>query len=180
MLDVAEGLLQTRGFGGVFLDAVAKEVGMTKATIYHHFPMGKEGLILAVALRVMDRHQEGVNQAIASSTVPREQLEAVALWMCSQVGGIEGLLRQSRFFVSESLHAQMFGSFKSSIYRPIEAVFQAGIAAGDFRPHDAEFVTNAFITLITGQPHYGEHRLPAELARDHLEFVMRGIEAKEG
>lgn len=178
MLEVAEQLLEERGYGAVSMDAVAKQVGVTKATIYHHFPDGKEALILTVAEQVLGRHRDGITQAIASSSQPRQQLEAIALWMFSRTGGIERMLRQSRFFLSPPVHAQIYAGFRNNVYLPIETVIKAGIESGEFAPHDTAFVTSAFLTLLTGFEGYREHRSPLELARDHTEFVLNGIISK--
>ena len=44
ILDVAEGLVQARGFNGFsYADVASQEVGITKAALHYHFP-GKADL----------------------------------------------------------------------------------------------------------------------------------------
>ena len=53
ILDVAQRLVQSRGFNGFSYADIAEEVGIRKASIHHHFP-GKEDL----GRRLMERYQE--------------------------------------------------------------------------------------------------------------------------
>ena len=60
VLDVAERLIQTRGFNGFSYADVAAEVGITKASLHYHFPTkGDLGLIL------VQRYQETFEAALA-------------------------------------------------------------------------------------------------------------------
>jgi AcrR family transcriptional regulator len=40
---------ETTGYQGLSLDAVAREAGIKKPTLYHHFPGGKETIYAEVA-----------------------------------------------------------------------------------------------------------------------------------
>jgi AcrR family transcriptional regulator len=53
LLRVAVGLFNERGFDGTSMDDLARELGVTKAAIYHHVPSKQELLRLAVD-RVLD------------------------------------------------------------------------------------------------------------------------------
>src|SRR5215472_5332322 len=60
VLDVAERLIQTRGFNGFSYADVAAEVGITKDSLHYHFPTkGDLGLIL------VQRYQETFEAALA-------------------------------------------------------------------------------------------------------------------
>jgi len=53
ILDIAQRLVQSRGFNGFSYADIAEEVGIRKASIHHHFP-GKEDL----GRRLMERYHE--------------------------------------------------------------------------------------------------------------------------
>jgi len=55
ILDVAENLVQTRGFNGFSYADVATEVGVTTASLHYHFP-GKNRLGEALIVRWTSRH----------------------------------------------------------------------------------------------------------------------------
>ena len=54
ILDVAEGLFLSHGFGATSIEAVAKRAGISKRTFYHRFP-GNERLFEAVVRRLIER-----------------------------------------------------------------------------------------------------------------------------
>lgn len=65
LLQVAVRLFNERGYDGTSMDAVAAAAGLTKSSIYHHFP-GKEAMLA----RVLDRAVADLDAAI----IPAEQL----------------------------------------------------------------------------------------------------------
>jgi TetR/AcrR family transcriptional repressor of nem operon len=53
ILNAAQGLIQTRSFEGFSFQDIADEVGIRKASLYHHFP-SKDDVALAVLERATD------------------------------------------------------------------------------------------------------------------------------
>lgn len=60
----ARRLAADRGFAAVSLDEIAREVGVTPAALYRHFP-GKEALAEAVLIDVIDRFTQIADAALA-------------------------------------------------------------------------------------------------------------------
>ena len=60
VLDVAERLIQTRGFNGFSYADVAEEVGITKASLHYHFPTKAD-----LGLSLVHRYQENFEEALA-------------------------------------------------------------------------------------------------------------------
>lgn len=83
-MQVAEKLFVERGYDAVTVKDIAKEVGIHHASLYHHIPNGKAALFIEVATRNMQRHHEGIQQAIADADTLREQLQGIASWLLSQ------------------------------------------------------------------------------------------------
>jgi TetR/AcrR family transcriptional repressor of nem operon len=61
ILDVAERLVQTRGFNGISYADIAVELGITKASLHYHFPSKA-----ALGLNLITRYQETFLRALAS------------------------------------------------------------------------------------------------------------------
>ena len=61
ILDVAERLVQLRGFNGFSYADVAAELGITKASLHYHFP-GKAELGEALVIRYASRFVEALRQ----------------------------------------------------------------------------------------------------------------------
>ena len=77
ILDVAQRLVQTRGYDGFSFADVAEAVGIRKASIHHHFATKGD---LAVAL--VERFREGCREALAAIDreveAPERRLDAYA------------------------------------------------------------------------------------------------------
>ena len=60
ILDVAERLIQTRGFNGFSYADVSAAVGITKASLHYHFPTKAD-----LGLSLVQRYQETFVEALA-------------------------------------------------------------------------------------------------------------------
>ena len=71
ILDIAERLVQTRGFSNVSYADIAAEMGITTASLHYHFP-GKAELGQALITRYAQRFSNSLDQ------IEREQPNALA------------------------------------------------------------------------------------------------------
>lgn len=74
-LDVAERLIQTRGYNGFSYADIAAELGVTKATLHFHYAT-KEHLGVAIIERYRERFLEALKEIRAEKASVRAQLEA--------------------------------------------------------------------------------------------------------
>jgi TetR/AcrR family transcriptional repressor of nem operon len=118
-LDVAERLVQTRGFNGFSYADVARELGITKASLHYHFP-GKaelgEALIARYTARFIDA-LEGIDREIPDA---REKLDAYA-------GIYSGVLQQGRMCLCGILAAE-YGTLPEPMRETVTAFFDANRA----------------------------------------------------
>jgi TetR/AcrR family transcriptional repressor of nem operon len=77
ILDVAERLVQTRGFNNFSYADIANELGITKASLHYHYP-GKAELGQALITRYAERFSEALNQIDGDLPDARAKLEAYA------------------------------------------------------------------------------------------------------
>jgi TetR/AcrR family transcriptional repressor of nem operon len=75
MLDVAERLVQTRGFNGFSYADVARKLGLTKASLHYHFP-GKAELGEALISRYSGRFARRLEDIDREVTGARAKLDA--------------------------------------------------------------------------------------------------------
>ena len=85
ILDVAERLVQARGFNGFSYADVADELGISKAALHYHFP-GKAELGEALMERYAARFARALIDVDARE--PRGLLEAAALLFDHRVVGV--------------------------------------------------------------------------------------------
>ncbi len=77
ILDVAERLIQVRGFNGFSYADVAAELAITKASLHHHFP-SKAGLGEALMARYAERFADALSMIDADIASAPAKLEAYA------------------------------------------------------------------------------------------------------
>lgn len=74
ILNMAEDLLQYKGFNGFSYAHIASELGVKNAAIHYHFPT-KEDLSIAVIKRYRDRFQLWVNNSRVKDLTPEKKLD---------------------------------------------------------------------------------------------------------
>ena len=77
ILDIAERLVQDRGFNSVSYADIAAELGITTASLHYHFP-GKAELGHALISRYAERFAEALSKIDQDLTDARAKLEAYA------------------------------------------------------------------------------------------------------
>ncbi len=75
ILDIAERLVQSRGFNGFSYADIATEMGITKASLHYHFP-GKAELGQALITRYRERFSAALERIDADLPDARTKLEA--------------------------------------------------------------------------------------------------------
>jgi AcrR family transcriptional regulator len=152
IMDVAEAHLGEGGYLGVSLEEVAREVGVSKPALYYHFPDGKEELFVAIAHRALGQHREGLERAISSAGDGAGRLRAIARWLMSERSREHPMaeLRNVGNFMNERHRAELAAAFFGSLYAPIHRVISSAVESGEFRKHNPEFLTWAFLSLLSG------------------------------
>jgi len=79
LLDTAERLFYAHGYHAVGIDRIVAESGVSKMTLYKHFP-SKDALIAAVLERRDAAFRASLETFVASFDSARERLEAVFVW----------------------------------------------------------------------------------------------------
>ena len=74
LLNASALLFSKQGYTGVSMRDIAREVGITQAAIYHHFP-NKEALYIATVTYLFEQHTLGISEKMAAIDDPAQQLE---------------------------------------------------------------------------------------------------------
>jgi AcrR family transcriptional regulator len=148
-LDAADTLLHQYGYLGVSMDAVAAAIGIRKASLYHHFPGGKDELMLTIAERLIEFDATGFQRSIESHQSARDQLEAMATFIFSDRRQTDRVLRDAMRFMPEEHQKSISEGFFQHLFSKVHATFERGVNRGEFRPHDTELSTWAFLGLVS-------------------------------
>ena len=177
LLEATEALLSERGYAATSMQAVAKASGITKGTLYHHFPLGKDALIAEVGRRLLRRDEDGLASAAASAARAEARLVAMATWLMGHARRSERMLRDAVRFLPEALREEMSEGFVVHLYRHVERALVEGVERGELPPHDTAFAAWCFLGLVsefTENP--GLRRDPEAPAR-LVALVLRGVGA---
>lgn len=153
MMDVCESHLTQKGYLGVALEEVAREVGVTKAALYYHFPEGKEQLLVELTHRSLRRAREGLDREMFSEESGSGKLLATARWLMSDPDRMRamGELKDVVDHVGEEYRDGLRNEFFGDIYSPIHRVIASAIESGEFHnDEEPELLTWAFLGLISG------------------------------
>lgn len=80
MLDSAVLLLRERGAAGVTVDAVLAHSGAPRGSVYHHFPGGRNEMILGAVRQAGDYITAMVGESVAEGDARRMVERLVAFW----------------------------------------------------------------------------------------------------
>lgn len=155
VLDIAEELFMARGYSAITLRDIADALHMKQASLYYHFPEGKEQLFIAVATRTFARHQAGMQAAIDSTGADlRAQLQALAAWFTAQPPiNLMGMMHADMPALHPAQREQLGQIAYDNMFTPLRNMFATAQARGEIRTVQPELLAGFFLTLIDGLNH---------------------------
>lgn len=177
-LEAAHRLLNQHGYLGVSMDAVADAIGVRKASLYYHFPEGKEQLILEIADGVNAQDASGFAQAIESATSVRERLLALARYVIGERRQSSVVLRDAMRFMTPDHQQHIYQRFYDGQYAPLHATLEAGVVSGELRPHDLTRSAWAFLGLLSEMTTSEDEPSSEPLAQFIVGLVLDGLSAR--
>jgi AcrR family transcriptional regulator len=185
VLDAAQRLLLQFGYAGLSMRELAKQSGLAKGTIYHHFP-DKRAIYLSVLERDIGIARERIQAAAACEGDYTARLRRV-------VATFFQLQQERRLIILMALRdaagrepqvCALLRRYRSELLQPIATLFAEGIAAGDMRPVNPEMTALSLLGILQG---FVAHRFLMQDAEtgsdvigsdviDHaLDLVLHGV-----
>lgn len=180
VITVAERLFSDRGYKAVTLRDIADDLGIRQASLYHHFPKGKEELFVEVTERAMHRHAEGMRDTIASSPEDTEcQLKAIARWMLSQPPvDMARMVRSDMVEIEQVQRHRLMQTALRSLILPIEGVFDRGIEREHLKDvGHSRLLASSFLSIIEAiqvSVRFSS-RPPEDMADQMIAIFMNGL-----
>lgn len=135
ILDIAQDLLQTRGYNAFSYQDIADALGIKKASLHYHFP-SKTDLVAALATRHADTARDylaGVDESLSAPWAkldafikPFAELARTCNRMC-----MGGMLAADFLTLDPSTQQQMRGFFRIT-HEWLAALLDKGRSSGDF------------------------------------------------
>jgi AcrR family transcriptional regulator len=189
ILDVAESLFLSHGFGATSIEAVAKRAGISKRTFYHRFT-GKERLFEAVVRRLIERWLPPIDAQFVEAPSLADGLRHTAEHMLTIALTPEALalhrivIAEARQFPALARMMHEIGA-ASGIER-IAKQLEPRIKSGELRAMDARFAAEEFILMAVTGPQRRALGLATPLsaaelsawARDTVALFLEGSRAR--
>ena len=155
VLVVAEKLFSERGYDSVTLRDIAQALNIRQASLYHHFPNGKEQLFVEVTERSLARHRAEQERILAehAGNDLRTQLVELTRWLLTQPPvDLPRMIRSDMPAISE-VNAQMLSrAALDSLVAPIERAFAAARERGEVEfsrmPHRERLLAASFLAIV--------------------------------
>lgn len=156
ILAAAERAFLAGGFGAVTMDAIAREAGVSKATVYAHFH-GKEELFGAVVGHVSERRFGGFSAEALDPVEIAASLTTIARRFLDLVLSPEAIAL-NRIIVGEVTRFPVLGEVfwaagPERQRAQIEAFLRRAAAAGSLTISDARLAAEQFAALARGEIH---------------------------
>ena len=156
ILAAAERAFLASGFGAVTMDRIAREAGVSKATVYAHFT-GKEELFGAIVARLSERRFGGFSVEALDPADIVASLSAIARRFLDLVLSPEAI-SLNRIIVGEVTRfpvlGQVFWAAGPERQRAqIEAFLRRAAEAGSLAIPDARLAAEQFAALARGEIH---------------------------
>lgn len=150
VLHAAERLFAQKGYTSVTLRDIAAEVGIRHTSLYHHAPGGKEELFIEVTERNLQRHRDGLTQAIQQAGADvRAQLCAAADWLLSQPPMDLVRMVHSDMAAINPTHAERLSNAAyDAMLSPIEAALERAQQRGEIRHRSMALIAGGLLGMI--------------------------------
>ncbi len=176
-LSAANAMLHEHGYLGVSMEEVAKRINVTKAALYHHFPQGKEQLVLEIAEAEIAKDTKGIEEAIAIGKTTRKRLENIATFVFTHHRQTSRILRDAMRFMPDEHQQRIYGMFYDQHYKKVLAVIVQGVKQKEFRRHDTERSSWAFMGLLSEMNSPEPNLDKKELATFVVDLLIKGLHA---
>jgi TetR/AcrR family transcriptional regulator, cholesterol catabolism regulator len=186
IVDTAIKIFHEKGYRAATLDDVAKELGFTKAALYHYVASKKE-LLSIIYIQALESFFATMYEIGKRDLAPPEKLRLLMRHHIKHIV-IENLPMFGVFFSEENQlpekDCRKIREEKRKFTRVVEGVIEAGIAQGFFRPADIRLQAYAIIGMCNwmyrwykpGQSSYA----PDEIADHLIDLVENGLLRVQG
>lgn len=189
VLESAEKLFAERGYQNVTLRDIAQSIGIRHASLYYHFPDGKEEMYVKVTERRMQRYRTGLQWAIkqADDDDWQAQLRAAGLWLLKQPHmHLTRMMQSDMPIISATAAEELRYIVRDAILKPLDAIFRQALAHNPRPRQRSMTLAGMFVSLIEGidnLPRSYVTESPAgtkeELVEEVLDLIVHGIHTDE-
>ncbi|OFD49475.1 TetR family transcriptional regulator [Bacillus mycoides] len=180
ILEVATRLFLTQNYQVVSMDEVAKECGVTKATVYYYYST-KADLFTATMIQMMVRIRENMDQILSTNKTLEERLLDFATVYLHATKDIDmkNFMKDAKLSLSEEQLKELKNAV-DNMYDVLEKALDNATALGEIPKGDPKFAAHAFVALLSIGNFKDENHNPTlanidELAKQIVSFYWNGL-----
>ncbi|MGJ7909464.1 TetR/AcrR family transcriptional regulator [Neobacillus sp. LXY-1] len=180
ILQVATKLFLEFGYQKVSIDEVAKEAGMTKATVYYYYN-SKAELYKEAMVALMGRVQQIILKKMEENKSLYERLMDITIAHLKATTSVdlEGFMRETKTSLTEEQVLEMKLA-EEKMFASIEQGFKKAIDTGEIPNINTKFAAHAYIALIKVGNYKNSYGMPIfqsiqETAESLLLVFWRGF-----
>lgn len=173
-------LFMEKGFESVSMNEVAKQCGVTKATVYYYFPT-KNDLFLAAIADVLNRVNGLIEQILTQSETFYHRLVQVAVhYLQVPKMHMHTMLEKAQQYLSDE-QAKELTKYEQALYDRLQNWFIEANASGEIHCEDPILVAHLYVSMlrVTESKYWNEAALfhsTEEAAERIVALLWRGIQ----
>lgn len=152
IIDIATALFRKKGYVGVGLTEILQSCGISKGALYHHFPNGKEELLIACLHSMYAEVTNEIHGIFERSVTTQEGLNAMLTKLIAAYeteGTISGYTLSSIVSEIDAL-SEPARETCAQLQRKIQEVYSRKLMADGFSREEAESVALMMSATIEG------------------------------
>lgn len=184
ILNTATELFLNQGFKSITMDDIAKEIAISKKTIYSHFKT-KESVVEAATEGMFCAICNGIDNICALEKNPIEELYSIKMFVLEHLKGEETspMYQLQKYY--PSIHTKLRKGQYDYMQKCVVLNIERGLESELFRENlDINFVSRIYFTGITGikdgDIFPSKEFRPGDLYDMYLEYHLRGIVTPKG
>ncbi|HQV63608.1 MAG TPA: TetR/AcrR family transcriptional regulator, partial [Anaerolineales bacterium] len=150
ILVTAKSLFIQQGYHGLAMRQISDAVGVSKAALYYHFK-DKEELFLAILSGNLNEIESAIDTIRAKQISYSEQITMFVEYVLKQPTEHRAIIRlasQEMSQLSATARKKFDKTYHDQFTGKLQAIFQAGVENGEFRPIDSAIATWALLGMM--------------------------------
>ena len=180
ILSTAKSLFIQQGYHGLAMRQISDALGVSKAALYYHFK-DKEELFLAILSVNMDEIESAIDLIQAREISCGEKIALFVEYVLKQPTEHRAMIRLASQEMSQlsAISRKKFDkTYHDQFTGKLQAIFEAGVANGEFRPIDPAIATWALLGIMYPYfypAHSGATPVRAEIIQQIVSIYMDGV-----
>jgi len=180
ILSTAKSLFIQQGYHGLAMRQISDALGVSKAALYYHFK-DKEELFLAILSGNMDEIESTIDLIQSKQISCSEKIILFVEYVLEQPAEQRAIIRlasQEMSQLSATSRKKFDKTYHDQFTGKLQAIFQAGVENGEFRPIDPSIATWALLGIMYPYfypAHTGNTPVRPEIILQIISIYMNGV-----